>query len=128
MTRNLMIIQILLAVSGCHKKVSANQSANESTSSSTCNWNEIKTYELCVDKKQESKQLSIISFELKNEKGDVIYSNTLSSGYVQWLNSGAIEFFQTPGMIPTTLAKDDFIKVYIIESGELMSKTEYLNQ
>lgn len=128
MKRNLMIILILISVSGCHKKVNAKQSGSESFSPSTCNWNELKTYELCVEKKEQSKQPTVISFELKNVNGDVIYFNTLSSGYVQWLNNGAIEFYQTPGMIPTTLTKDDLIKVYIIESGELMSKAEYLNQ
>lgn len=127
MIRLFSMLLLITGILACNKKVASQQPAalNESEN---CKWNESKTFQLCVSKEESSKGPNLISFTVYDVDGTLVYSNSISSGYVRWLDNNAVEYFQTPGIMPTTMTKEDFVKVYLIDENLSVYKKEYKNQ
>ncbi|QSE97288.1 hypothetical protein [Fulvivirga lutea] len=53
-----------------------------------------------------------------------VYEDSYESGYVKWYDSHRLEIFKTPGIIPPSKNKNDFIIIYDVESKKSKTKTE----
>ncbi|MFT6866782.1 MAG: hypothetical protein ACJA08_001619 [Cyclobacteriaceae bacterium] len=118
----------IIFISGCTQKSRiAESSSIISIADDNCELNTARTYQLCVDQTNGSKEnAGSIEYSLKDAKGMVVYSGSIDSGRVAWLDDLSIEIYQTPGMISTEFTKDDITKVYVILDEKIVTKTNYL--
>ena len=66
---------------------------------------------------------SFLVFDMKAEK--VVMTQSVESGFVQWLSKDEIEVFNTPGIMPKEKTRDEFTTVYNVVTGKSMPKTDW---
>lgn len=93
----------------------------------TCEWNNSETFQLCLTQASKDAFPRPITYEIFDKGGNLIRNGRIRSGYVKWISDMDLELFETPGIIPQGMTKDDLIRVYRLRSRTFMSKTEYLN-
>ena len=91
-----------------------------------CEWNGSHTYQLCLTQSEEEKFPKPITYEIFDKGGNLINNGTIRSGYVKWIADTDIELFETPGIMPQEMERDDFVRIYQIRSGTFMAKKAYL--
>lgn len=92
-----------------------------------CEWNESRTFQLCLTQSEEEKFPKPITYEIFDKGGNLIRNGKIRSGYVKWIADTDVELFETPGMIPEGMDREDLVRVYQIRSNKFLSKKEYLN-
>ena len=91
-----------------------------------CTWNESRTFQLCLTQSEKEQFPTPITYELFDKGGRLIKNGKIRSGYVKWLSDTAIELFETPGILPEGIEREDLVKVYQISNGQFISMKEYL--
>ena len=91
-----------------------------------CEWNNSRTYQLCLTQSEEEKFPKPITYEIFDKGGNLIRNGKIRSGYVKWIADSDIELFETPGMLPEGMEREDLVRIYLIRSGKFISKKEYL--
>lgn len=93
-----------------------------------CEPNATSTYFLCLETQDDPKAKErSVQYRLLKKDGEPIVDGVVTNGRVSWLDDNTIEIFETPGMIPTQLTKEDLIKVYSIRTKSFMTKRQYLD-
>ncbi len=91
-----------------------------------CEWNESHTHQLCLTQSEEEKFPKPITYEIFDKGGTLLRNGEIRSGYVKWISDTAIELFETPGIIPEGMEREDLARVYQIRTRTFISKKEYL--
>ncbi len=92
-----------------------------------CKPNVSSTYFLCLDTLSNAKTADgSIRFRLLSMEGEQIVDGEIRSGRVSWLDEFAFEIYETPGMVPTQLSKEDLITVYSIKTKSFLTKKQYI--
>lgn len=92
-----------------------------------CEPNTTSSYYLCLDSLSNSKSTEgSIRFRLVSKEGEQVIDGEIARGRVGWLDEYTIEIFETPGMIPTQLTKEDLIRVYNLKTKSFLTKRQYL--
>lgn len=91
-----------------------------------CEWNESHTYQLCLTQSEEKKFPKPITYEIFDKGGNLVENGEIRSGYVKWIADTDIELFETPGMMPQGMEREDFVRIYQIRNRQFISKKDYL--
>ncbi len=94
----------------------------------TCEWNDSRTFQLCTKDRDTQTFPNPMVFEIYDKAGNLVLEKRLRSGYVKWVGDTDVEYFQTPGMMPEGVDRNDLVQVYQIRTKETVSKKEYLAQ
>lgn len=114
---------IPFCIAGCAKKTT------QMTTSDDCEWNESKTFRLCIQNTTGAKsKIKTISYFLYSGENEVIKKGVITAGYVRWLDESAIEIFEPPGVMREGVTKEELTDVFLINSKETISKEAYLDQ
>ncbi len=122
--RLIQLIGIVALIASCQSPQKISGGLEETFS---CEWNVSHTFQLCLTQPGKDQFPRPITYEIFDKGGNLIRNGRIRSGYVQWIDDTDLELFETPGMIPEGMTKDDLVRIYRIRSREFMSKTEYLN-
>lgn len=121
MSKTLILLFMVICMIGCAKKTTP------MTTSDGCEWNESKTFKLCLQDTTNAKsKIKTTSYILYSQENEVIHKGLLTAGYVRWLNESVIEIFEPPGMIREGATKEELTDVFLINSREMISKKDYL--
>ncbi len=96
-----------------------------------CNWNESKSYYLCVDTSEQSLKNIVATsstYQVFDLVGNLEVEGEFGSGSVAWLSDDVIVVFKVPGTMRQGETRDDYRKVYILESKEWRPYKEYIKQ
>ncbi|HNP20303.1 MAG TPA: hypothetical protein PKL31_17815 [Fulvivirga sp.] len=70
----------------------------------------------------------LLKFLVLNKKSNKItYRNSITGGYVNWIDNERIEFYSQPGIIPDGKNQNDYIKVYNVVTEENLTKSVFLS-
>ncbi|MEQ9467667.1 MAG: hypothetical protein RLN88_09655 [Ekhidna sp.] len=62
-------------------------------------------------------------FYIEDQNGNKVFESSVYGGYVKWYDASKVEYFSTPGVMPSNMEKDDFIMIYDIDTGESYKKS-----
>jgi hypothetical protein len=111
----------------CNRNV--NQNVPDGFSQEDCTKNDSGDYLLCVKSENPVKnEIPPIQYSILDNEGKTIQKGSISRGTVTWLDNEAVQIFEIPGNMSTDLSENDITRVYVIKTGEVMSKTDYLKQ
>lgn len=124
-------LTLLLIVSFC--SIACNRNVNQNIpvgfTQEECINNESGEYLLCVKIDVPVKnEIPPVQYNILDSDGNSIQKGTISRGTVSWLDNEAVQIFEIPGIDSDDVSDDDITRVYIVKSGDVMSKTEYLKQ
>lgn len=122
--RLISCLVLTLTIIGCQSPQKINTGLSEGFN---CTWNESRTYQLCLTQSSEDKFPKPITYEIFDKGGNLIRNGKIRSGYVKWIADTDVELFETPGMIPQGMEREDLVRIYQIRSKRFLSKKEYLN-
>ena len=91
-----------------------------------CEWNESRTFQLCITLADQDQLPKPITYEIFDKGGNLIRNGKIRSGYVKWIADTDIELFETPGMLPEGMEREDLVRVFQIRNRRFLSKKEYL--
>lgn len=66
-------------------------------------------------------------YVLDSNSNEKMFESSINGGYVKWFDDTRIEFFSPPGMMPSTMSKDDFVTIYDVEKETSVKKSELKN-
>ncbi len=84
------------------------------------------SFTLCSNRLKEDplKPNQLLKFLVLNkESNKIIYSNSVTGGYVKWMDNEKLEFYSQPGIIPEGKSQNDYIKVYNVVTEKLITKS-----
>jgi len=116
------LIGLILLIGACQSPQKLSSGLEESF---TCEWNKSRTFQLCLTQAGKEAFPRPITYEIFDKGGNLIRNGRIRSGYVKWIGDTDLELFETPGIIPEGMTKEDLIRIYRIRSRKFMSKTEY---
>lgn len=114
----------ILIVFSCQSPQRISSSLEENFS---CEWNQPRTFQLCITESNEGAFPKPITYEIFDKGGNLIRNGKLRSGYVKWAGDTDIELFETPGMMPEGMTKDDLVRIFQIRTGKFITKKDYLD-
>ena len=122
-----VVLTLLVAIAGCKQ---SKQVASESKEVSIIEdgWkktpNANRDYFLYLEVLDEGAENSAAkrSFYIADADGNKIYEESIYGGYVKWIDSSKVEYFSTPGALPPSRSKEDFIMIYDLETEEVTTK------
>lgn len=109
-------------------QVKAELRTNES-SEVVCEDNEEGTFTLCYNKVEEDplNPRYLLNFAVVDKStGKTVHKESVTGGYVKWLDSNSIEYFSAPGIVPEGKTKNDYTKIYKPKTGKTVTKEAFL--
>lgn len=122
--RYIFLLTVFFCVS-CGKKIAANQ-----TSDNGCKQNSKGSHAICITPQSGGKSAdeSAFSYTIVDKMGKVLFKGSVDTGTVEWMNDDAVAITRIPGNVSSELSDDDYVKVYVISKGEVMTKKDYMNK
>lgn len=91
-----------------------------------CEWNDSHTHQLCLTQSEEEQFPKPITYEIFDKGGNMIKNGKIRSGYVKWITDTDIELFETPGILPEGMEREDLVRIFQIRTKKFISKKEFL--
>lgn len=114
------ILCTIVLVASCNQKTTSSSSAR---STDMCEWNDSKEYALCSSEIKNGNNSSSTSFKILDKDGKIVKEGTISNGNAKWISNDAVEIAKAKEM-----ENEDEYEVYLVSTGETMTKREYLKK
>jgi hypothetical protein len=113
----ILIFSLIILITSCSQKTTNSSSAQITDA---CKWNDSKEFALCTSEIGDGNNQQTLNFKILDKDNKVVKEGT-TNGNVKWLNNNVVEIVRLSD-------NDNLSEVYVITTGETMTKKDYLNK